>query len=109
MAGSGPDLGLRRVTQYGSSSVVGPEWLARAGCRRIVRLGERRRAAGAVTVWEDGPHALRLQDRSAEHDLVDMLAVWKAADDIELFESGWISTTFTRSSAIRRSVPRRAG
>ena len=34
-------------------------------------------------------HALRLQDLTAAHHLADMLAVWKEADDIDLFESGW--------------------
>jgi len=33
----------------------------------------------------------------------DMLDVWRAADDIELFESGWLFDHFYRSTRIRRA------
>ena len=39
----------------------------------------------------------------------DMLAVWKAADDIELFESGGPSTTSIRSFPTAPALAWRAG
>ena len=33
--------------------------------------------------------AIRVQNLTARHTWADMLAVWQAADDIDIYESGW--------------------
>ena len=60
MAGSGPDLGLRPVTQYGSSSVVGSGGWRGRDAGEIVRLGERRPCSGGRDGLGGWAHAIRL-------------------------------------------------
>ena len=49
------------------------------------------------TVSPPGPsfgYALRFQDLTTGHHLERHARVWRVADDIELFESGWTSDHF---------------